>query len=74
MSRCLASATGTYRRGESDRRGGTTLLTGRGEIAVRVGEIAPKLFAFPVRERVVQTFCVVVAERAHVSDVMAVST
>jgi hypothetical protein len=31
-----------------------TLSTGRGEIAVRVGEIAPKLFAFPVRERVVQ--------------------
>lgn len=31
-----------------------TLSTCRGEIAVRVGEIAPKLFSFPVRERVVQ--------------------
>jgi transposase len=31
-----------------------TLSTGRGEIVVRVGELAPKRFTFPVRERVVQ--------------------
>lgn len=31
-----------------------TLSTGRAEIAVRVGELAPKLFRFPMRERVVQ--------------------
>jgi transposase len=31
-----------------------TLSTGRGEIAVRLAELAPKLFAFPIKERVVQ--------------------
>ncbi len=31
-----------------------TLSTGRGEIAVRASELAPKLFGFPMRERVVQ--------------------